>query len=84
MSFSCVACPLMPGTIVLEACTKAVAAGDGRELWQNAPNGQISNVVTKKCIAGDVEKGVSLTSCDEGSSNQWEAQGNGMLPKMFF
>ena len=79
MSVFGLACPLMSGTIVLEACTKAIAAGDGRELWQNAPNGQITNAVSKKCIAGDVEKGITLTSCDEGTTNTWEAQGNGML-----
>jgi len=75
--------------IVLESCSKAIAAGDGRELWQNAPNGQITNVVSKKCIGlgtNDVENGgnVLLTSCDQASAagqggSQWEAQGNGQL-----
>ena len=69
----------MPGTIVLEACTKAIAAGDGRELWQNTPSGQITSALTKKCIAGDVEKGVTLTGCDDAAASQWEAQGNGVL-----
>jgi hypothetical protein len=62
--------------VVLEPCANAVAAGDGRELWQRLPNGQIANAVGKKCVgaAGDA---VILTSCDEGST--WETQANGQL-----
>ena len=41
---------------------------------QRLPNGQIANTVGKKCVgaAGDA---VILTSCDEGST--WETQANG-------
>jgi len=67
------------GTIVLEPCTKAIAAGDGRELWQNTPSGQITSAASKKCIAGDAEKGITLTGCDDAAASQWEAQGNGQL-----
>ena len=41
---------------------------------QRLPNGQIANAIGKKCVgaAGDA---VVLTSCDEGSA--WETQANG-------
>merc|ERR1719326_1833125 len=62
--------------VILEPCASAVAAGDGRELWQRLPNGQIANAIGKKCVgaAGDA---VVLTSCDEGSA--WETQANGQM-----
>ena len=72
------------GDIGLETCSSAIAAGDGRELWQNLPNGQIASVLGKKCMTlrgGDSEDGVvSLMNCDEAAGDggsQWEAQGNG-------
>ena len=73
------------GEIGLETCSSAIAAGDGRELWQNFPNGQIASVLGKKCLAlpgGDSEDGVSLMNCDEvagDGGSQWEAQGNGSI-----
>ena len=73
------------GEIGLETCSSAIAAGDGRELWQNLPNGQIASVLGKKCLAlpgGDSEDGVSLMNCDEvagDGGSQWEAQGNGRI-----
>lgn len=41
---------------------------------QRLPNGQIANVVGKKCI-GATDDVVTLTACDGGSV--WETQGNG-------
>ena len=74
------------GEIGLESCSSAIAAGDGRELWQNLPNGQIASVLGKKCMTlrgGDSEDGVvSLMNCDEAAGDggsQWEAQGNGRI-----
>ena len=73
------------GDIGLETCSSAIAAGDGRELWQNLPNGQIASVLGKKCMTlrgGDSEDGVSLMNCDEvagDGGSQWEAQGNGRI-----
>ena len=74
------------GDIGLETCSSAIAAGDGRELWQNLPNGQIASVLGKKCMTlrgGDSEDGVvSLMNCDEAAGDggsQWEVQGNGRI-----
>jgi len=62
--------------VVLEPCVAAIAAGDGRELWQHLPDGQIANAVGHQCIGADSES-VTLTACNgEGS---WEMQGNGQL-----
>lgn len=73
--------------VVVEPCTKAIAAGDGRELWQYLSNGQITSVLGKKCIGlrkNEAEKNsaVILTSCDQpsaagGGPSRWEAQGSG-------
>ena len=71
------------GEIGLETCSSAIAAGDGRELWQNLPNGQIASVLGKKCMTlrgGESGDAVSLMNCDETAGDggsQWEAQGNG-------
>jgi len=62
--------------VVLESCAAAVAAGDGREIWQHLPNGQISNALGGKCIGTDGDS-VNLKACDGGST--WELQGNGQL-----
>ena len=68
--------------ISLESCSKAIAAGDGRELWQYLPNGQIASVLGKKCMTLSSGDSVSLMNCDEASADggsSWEAQGNGMI-----
>lgn len=62
--------------VVLESCAAAIAAGDGREIWQHTPNGQISNALGGKCIGTDGDS-VNLVACDGGST--WEMQGNGQL-----
>lgn len=62
--------------VALEPCGAAVAAGDGRELWQHLPNRQISNAMGKKCIgvAGDA---VVLVGCD--NNRTWEMRGDGQV-----
>jgi len=61
---------------ILEPCSFATAAGDGRELWQHLSNGQIANVGGKKCLGAEGDT-VALTDCDSAST--WETQGNGQL-----
>ena len=73
--------------VLVEPCAAAIAAGDGRELWQYAPNGQISNVVSGKCVElldNAISDGgsVALMDCDAASAasdarSAWESQGNG-------
>lgn len=61
---------------LLEPCLEAVAAGDGRELWQFEAAGAIQSAVGKKCLqaAGD---SVSLSPCSHASS--WELTAAGQL-----
>lgn len=63
--------------VVVEPCAESIAAGDGRELWQYLPSGQIASVTGKKCIAVGTGNVVTLKGCDASSSSQWEAQGSG-------
>ena len=91
-------CPLTAGNVDVEGaevsvepCLAAVAAGDGRELWQSLPNGQISNVMGKKCLGlrdNAVSDGgsVVLMDCDQAAkagdgSSIWETQGSGVATK---
>jgi len=62
--------------VILEPCASAVAAGDGRELWQRLPNGQLAQATGQTCInvEGDA---VLLSTCDGAVA--FEAQGNGQL-----
>lgn len=62
--------------VVLEPCASAVAAGDGRELWQRLPNGQLTHATGQACIGVD-GAAVVLAACDGAAA--WEAQGNGQL-----
>jgi hypothetical protein len=61
---------------LLEPCLEAIAAGDGRELWQFEAAGTIQSAVGHKCLqaAGD---SVSLSSCAHASS--WELTASGQL-----
>lgn len=65
--------------VVVEPCAESIASGDGRELWQYLPSGQIASVTGKKCIAVGTGNAVTLKNCDASSSSQWEAQGSGQL-----
>ena len=38
-------------TAMLEPCTEAIAAGDGREVWAFEGGGKVRNVVNGKCLA---------------------------------
>lgn len=53
--------------VTLESCLSSIAAGDGRELWQFRDNGELENVVGKKCIEVAGAK-VLLGECGHGSS----------------
>ena len=55
--------------LVLESCAKAVAFGDGRDLFSLQPGGQLLNVPGGKCAGvgkKDVAEGaaVSFVECD--------------------
>ena len=63
--------------LVVESCAQSIAAGDGRELWQYLPSGQIASATWKKCISVGAGSVVSLKGCDASGSSQWEAQGSG-------
>ena len=68
--------------LVLESCAKAVALGDGRDLFSLQPGGQLLNVPGGKCASvgkSEVTEGsvVSFVECDGAS--QWEVQSNGQL-----
>lgn len=65
--------------LVVESCAQSIAAGDGRELWQYLPSGQIASATGKKCISVGAGSVVSLKGCDASGSSQWEAQGSGQL-----
>merc|ERR1739848_879604 len=62
--------------VVLEPCGAAIAAGDGREIWQRLPNGRIASTEVSKCLSTDGTN-VMLSVC--GDADVWEAQGNGQL-----
>ena len=69
-------------SVLLEACTSAIAAGDGRDLWRQPQGGQLVNVGAGKCAVADEAGHVTLADCDsarghDAAASQWEMQGNG-------
>ena len=66
----------------MEPCAQSIAAGDGRELWQYLPGGQIASVTGKKCMTVSTGGAVVLKGCDATGASQWEAQGSGRLLTM--
>lgn len=50
------------GRIGLEACSAAIAAGDGRELWSLLGGGQLMNLVSKKCASAAARAATLSTS----------------------
>ena len=68
--------------MVLQKCTDAIAAGDGRDLFTFQSGGQLLNVAGGKCAGfggADIADGASLTFGDCGAAPQWEVLGNGQL-----
>jgi len=72
--------------VLLEPCSAAVAAGDGRELWQFMPDGQIVSVFGRLCIGSKEDPAhdggvVILMHCDASSDGRtkWEVQANGQI-----
>lgn len=73
--------------VVLEDCVRAVAAGDGRELWKIQQNGQLVTVVGGKCaglVDNDVSGHVALMDCDAAlktndGRSQFEILGKGQI-----
>ena len=61
----------------MEPCAQSIAAGDGRELWQFLPGGQIASVTGKKCMTVSTGGAVVLKACDATGASQWEARGSG-------
>jgi len=64
------------GHIGLDSCSKAVAAGDGSEIWSLSSGGQLVNVASKKCASA---AGPSLTMSDCGSGSVWKLLPNGQV-----
>merc|ERR1719253_2349990 len=64
-------------TAMLEPCTEAIAAGDGREVWSFENGGRLRNVVSNKCLQVSGAD-VSLGSC-EGKASSWEMTSDGQM-----
>lgn len=64
------------GRIGLEACSAAIAAGDGRELWSLLGGGQLMNLVSKKC-ASAAARAATLSTSDCESASTWKLLPNG-------
>ena len=73
-------CVVAAGSLVsLSSCAKAVAAGDGNDIWSFS-NGQLVSGSTSKCmtlLGGDATGGghVGLADCDSAAKtagSQWE------------
>lgn len=66
------------GSVRLGACSSAVAAADGRELWSFLSGGQLMNAASKQC-AGPSGAGSSLAMSDCGSASPWKMLPNGQV-----
>ena len=64
------------GNIGLDACSSAVAAGDGREIWSLTSNGQLMNAVSKKCASAAA---TSLVPSECGGASTWKMLPNGQV-----
>ena len=74
------------GKLVLEPCVAAVAAGDGRELWDFRPDGQLAHLVGDACVGVGRGNGtgpslVTLQGCANAQNDRaaWDSQPNGQL-----
>jgi len=64
------------GYIGLDSCSKAVAIGEGREIWSLSSGGQLMNAASKKCVSA---AGPSLAMTDCGRGSVWKLLPNGQV-----
>jgi len=65
------------GFVGLDACSKAVAAGDGREIWSLTGSGQLMNGGSKQCA---IAEGLSLAASEcSGATSAWKLLPNGQV-----
>merc|ERR1719373_1273674 len=66
------------GSVGLESCLAAIAAGDGRELWAFQAGGQLLHLATKECAGVDSARAgapIVMMPCDGAAA--WELLANG-------
>lgn len=69
-------------SLSLESCAKAVAFGDGRDMFSLQPSGQLLNVPGGKCASVDeseLGEGAFVLLADCEGASRWEVQSNGQL-----
>jgi len=65
------------GSVGLDACSKAVAAGDGREIWSLIGSGQLMNGASKRCT---IAEGASLVASECGdATTAWKLLSSGQV-----